>query len=88
MTGQFSIPATHPSLPGHFPGNPVVPGVVLLDEVLALLPGCTVTAAKFTQPVLPGQVVAVTWTEAAGRVSFTCQVAGAAVLRGTASRPA
>jgi 3-hydroxymyristoyl/3-hydroxydecanoyl-(acyl carrier protein) dehydratase len=27
------IHADHPSLPGHFPGRPIVPGVVILDEV-------------------------------------------------------
>ena len=31
------IRANHPTLPGHFPGAPLVPGVVILDEVLAAL---------------------------------------------------
>jgi 3-hydroxyacyl-[acyl-carrier-protein] dehydratase len=32
-----AIPADHPSLAGHFPGAPVVPGVVILDEIAAAL---------------------------------------------------
>lgn len=28
ISETFTVPADHPSLPGHFPGNPVVPGVV------------------------------------------------------------
>src|SRR5437879_10590804 len=32
-----AIRADHPSLAGHFPGTPIVPGVVILDEVAAAL---------------------------------------------------
>lgn len=53
-----SISADHPSLPDHFPGNPVVPGVVTLDEVIATAEetGLSVTgmpAARLLQPVAP-----------------------------------
>jgi 3-hydroxymyristoyl/3-hydroxydecanoyl-(acyl carrier protein) dehydratase len=56
-----SVPRDHPSLPGHFPGRPIVPGVVLLDLTFAAL--CTalaqpielvsIVSAKFMQAVAP-----------------------------------
>jgi acyl-coenzyme A synthetase/AMP-(fatty) acid ligase len=56
--------ADHPTGPGHFPGDPIIPGAVLLDEVLAaLLPGVasgSVDFAKFHHPVRPGETVALT----------------------------
>lgn len=32
---EVRVAADHPALQGHFPGNPIVPGVVLLDAVIA-----------------------------------------------------
>ncbi len=55
------IPATHPSLSGHFPGQPVIAGVILLDRLAALLEreGCgalrRLGAVKFRSPLLPGE---------------------------------
>ena len=87
--GEFCIPADHPSLPGHFPGRPVVPGVVLLDAAFALIlaqrPGRMVTgvhSVKFTQPVRPGQRVAVACADGVERVPFACAVSGRDVVRG------
>jgi 3-hydroxyacyl-[acyl-carrier-protein] dehydratase len=58
-TESLRIPATHPSLPGHFPGEPVVAGVILLDRVAARLEReglgtmARIPAVKFRSPLLP-----------------------------------
>ena len=59
---EFAISAGHPCLPGHFPGQPVVPGVVVLDHVLAAIEAqhgalgpLRIPQVKFLQPLLPQQ---------------------------------
>ena len=59
---QFSIPFEHPALPGHFPGQPVVPGVVILEAVqtaieheAGALAATRWPQVKFLQPLLPGE---------------------------------
>lgn len=74
---QFSIGPDHPSLPGHFPGHPVVPGVLLLQRVLDAIEAAhgpqgalRLPQVKFLQPLLPGQGAQVLLEGAAPRWRF------------------
>ena len=63
ITAEIRIAADHPALAGHFPGNPLVPGVVLVDEILAVAARrWTVTGLsnlKFLALVRPEQPVVI-----------------------------
>jgi 3-hydroxyacyl-[acyl-carrier-protein] dehydratase len=64
MIATFTISHDHPALPGHFPGRPIVPGVVVLNEAyraalkqLGSLPAIVgISQVKFLAPLLPGDV--------------------------------
>ena len=89
---RFEIPEDHPSLPGHFPGRPIVPGVVVLDCAMAVLfrdrPALRLAGfdeVKFVAPVSPGAEICVSSDEStADRLTFTCTVDGRTVVRGRA----
>ncbi|MEP6877005.1 MAG: CoA ligase, partial [Burkholderiales bacterium] len=65
------IAADHPAFAGHFPGQPLLPGVSLLAEVLEAVlddsllaalvgPAPRIGAAKFLAPVRPGAQLVIT----------------------------
>ena len=61
IESDFRVPASHPTLPGHFPGRPIVPGVLLLDHVIETLQQATgecvaaVREAKFRSALQPDE---------------------------------
>jgi len=81
ISQQLCIPASHPCLAGHFPGNPIVPGVVILEAVRQLLlqwrPGSRISSiaqAKFHLPLRPDEVCTLTLTRMeADSFKFTCR---------------
>ncbi len=68
MSGDvgFRIDHGHPSLPGHFPGRPIVPGVLLLEQAIAAIEAAhgplgtlRLPQVKFVRPLLPGETARV-----------------------------
>ena len=86
------IHADHPSLPGHFPGAPLVPGVVILDEVVAALVEWRqnsqlsgIRSVKFLAPLKPEQpfmILLSATSENAAEVSFCCRIEDRIIVEG------
>ncbi|HEY1611946.1 MAG TPA: AMP-binding protein, partial [Paraburkholderia sp.] len=92
----FTIPADHPALPGHFPGRPIVPGVVLLDHALSAIgaalnrsfDACRLSSAKFLSPAAPGEALDLAFeTTESGAVRFTVSAGEREVASGVLSAP-
>jgi 3-hydroxymyristoyl/3-hydroxydecanoyl-(acyl carrier protein) dehydratase len=67
---QYTINPEHPCFAGHFPDNPIVPGVILLDYARRLLKHwkpkyalIAIPQAKFHQSLLPEQSFSIQLTE-------------------------
>lgn len=77
---EHFVSEMHPSLEGHFPGNPVVPGVIVLDLVFQTVKSWQprinidgLPSVKFLRPTLPGMYFTIELEHSTpNRISFSC----------------
>lgn len=95
-TTTFTVDPRHPALAGHFPGAPILPGVLLLDETVRAIEQASATpetrwtigAAKFLKPVRPGEILTLEHASLPnGSIRFAVASAGRPVAHGVL-RPA
>jgi len=76
---HWTVPLDHPAFAGHFPGTPILPGVVLLDTALhaiasatgIALDNCEISSVKFLSPAKPGDELLIQHSlSASGTIRF------------------
>lgn len=88
----LNFASDHPVFAGHFPGKPMVPGVLLLDAALHAAQAasgkghgrCQIGSAKFLSPVLPGETLVISCAPTSGgHTRFDISGQGRQVATGT-----
>ena len=86
-----TISEDHPSLAGHFPGHPVVPGVVMLGEIMNAIREMakgniefvSVPSAKFMSPLNPGEPLTIRLDQQTDDTTeFTCTTGSRLIASG------
>ena len=86
---EWTVPADHASLAGHFPGHPILPGVVLLDRLQLGLAAAgirvsEISNAKFSSPALPGETLIFSaQPQSTGSLSFRIDCGDRTIASGT-----
>jgi 3-hydroxymyristoyl/3-hydroxydecanoyl-(acyl carrier protein) dehydratase len=85
------VASDHPALAGHFPGHPIVPGALLLDEVLHAIDGAEtswhIANLKFHRMVRPDEVLRLECsTQADGALRVELRAEDALVMSGLLER--
>jgi 3-hydroxyacyl-[acyl-carrier-protein] dehydratase len=94
---HWTVPLDHPALAGHFPGTPILPGVVLLDMALQAIANasgialdrCAISSVKFLSPAKPGDALVIEHVvSASGTIRFEIAAGTRKVASGSvAARP-
>ena len=83
---QFTADSKHPALLGHFPGRPIVPGVLVLDRVLTRVttelnrPISVLQKVKFAAALLPDETAMVACEATGDKLRFSVQARRADIL--------
>ncbi len=91
-TTYWTVPLDHPAFAGHFPGTPILPGVVLLDTTLQAiseassiaLDRCEISSVKFLSPANPGDALMIQHEiSASGTIRFEIMAGARKIATGS-----
>ncbi|MEJ2417945.1 MAG: hypothetical protein P8Y45_13660 [Exilibacterium sp.] len=90
---NLEIPLHHPCFAGHFPDNPIVPGALLLQWIIAAAKARglaekvdAVKTMKFLNPVKPGDHCTIEFNIDTVRISVICRRGNTLICRGVLCR--
>ena len=92
MSLPLALPRPHPALEGHFPGEPILPGAVLLDEALHAIESAEglsgrlwrIDSVKFPAAAVDGALLLLDYERSgSGTIRFRIRDGGRLIATGT-----